>query len=100
MVFSQLTFWESLRDLEVCLGARQSLLYHSGIRGCPTRTNIAYANENRDWRFFSDLASLLMKRARGDYQTVNLPIDLDGDLFALDSSIIDLSLKLFPWAKW
>lgn len=100
MIFSQLTFRESLRDLEACLGARQSLLYHSGIRGRPTRTNIAYANENRDWRLFSDLASFLMKRAHGAYQTVTLPIDLDGDLFALDSSIIDLSLKLFPWAKW
>lgn len=100
MVFAQLTYRESLRDIEACLNARRSLLYHAGIRGTVKRCNLAYANEHRDWRLFAELAGVLMRRARRLYADEPTPLDLDADLFALDATLIDLSLALFPWARW
>lgn len=100
MIFAQLTYRESLRDIEACLNARRSLLYHAGIRGTVKRCNLAYANENRDWRLFAEVAGVLMRRARRLYASDPTPLDLDADLFALDATLIDLSLALFPWARW
>lgn len=100
MVFAQLTYRESLRDIEACLNARRPLLYHAGIRGTVKRCNLAYANEHRDWRLFAELAGILMRRARRLYADDPTPLDLDADLFALDATLIDLSLALFPWARW
>ena len=100
MVFAQLTYRESLRDIEVCLNARRPLLYHSGIRGTVKRCNLAYANEHRDWRLFAEVTGVLMRRARRLYADDPAPLDLDADLFALDATLIDLSLALFPWARW
>lgn len=100
MVFAQLTYRESLRDIEVCLNARRPLLYHAGIRGTVKRCNLAYANEHRDWRLFAEIAGVLMRRARRLYASDPTPLDLDGDLFALDATLIELSLALFPWARW
>jgi hypothetical protein len=100
MVFAQLTYRESLRDIEVCLNARRPLLYHAGIRGTVKRCNLAYANEHRDWRLFADVTGVLMRRARRLYADDPTPLDLDADLFALDATLIDLSLALFPWARW
>lgn len=100
MVFAQLTYRESLRDIEVCLNARRPLLYHAGIRGTVKRCNLAYANEHRDWRLFAEVTGLLMRRARRLYADEPTPLDLDADLFALDATLIDLSLALFPWARW
>jgi len=100
MVFAQLTYRESLRDIEVCLNARRALLYHAGIRGTVKRCNLAYANEHRDWRLFAEVAGVLMRRARRLYAGEPSPLDLDGDLFALDATLIELSLALFPWARW
>ncbi len=100
MVFAQLTYRESLRDIEACLNARRSLLYHAGIRGTVKRCNLAYANEHRDWRLFAELAGVLMRRARRLYANEPIPLGLDADLFALDATLIELSLALFPWARW
>jgi len=100
MVFAQLTYRESLRDIEVCLNARRALLYHAGIRGTVKRCNLAYANEHRDWRLFADVTGVLMRRARRLYANDPTPLDLDANLFALDATLIDLSLALFPWARW
>lgn len=99
MVFAQLTYREGLRDVEACLGVRRKLLYHSGIRGRITRTNLAYANEHRSWEMFAAITNLLMRKAQRLYSTAQPPLDLDGELFALDASLIDLSVKLFPWAR-
>ena len=100
MVFAQLTHRESLRDIEACLAARRSVLYHSGIRGEVKRCNLAYANEHRDQQVFAEVAAVLMRRARRLYADQPAELDLDGDLFALDTSVIDLSMALFPWARW
>ena len=100
MVFAQLTYRESLRDIEACLNARRSLLYHAGIRGTVKRCNLAYANEHRDWRLFAELAGVLMRRARRLYANEPTPLGLDADLFALDATLIELSLALCPWARW
>jgi len=98
LCFAQLTCRESLRDIEACLNARPSLRYHLGFRGRVTRTNLAYANERRDWRLFAALAQRLMRQARklhaGDAQEPELP----EAAFALDASLIHLSARLFPWA--
>ena len=96
MVFAQLTY----RDIEVCLNARRSLLYHAGIRGTVKRCNLAYANAHRDWRLFVEVTGVLMRRAHRLYADDPTPLDLDADLFALDATLIDLSLALFPWARW
>jgi len=100
MVFAQLTYRESLRDIELCLGSRRRLLYHSGIRGTIKRCNLAYANEKRDARLFAEVAMGLMRRARRLYEGTPPELGLDGDLFAVDATLIKLSLALFPWARW
>ena len=101
MIFAQLTYRESLRDIEACLNARSNLLYHSGIRGNITRTNLAYANEHRPAQLFAGVASVLMRRARQLYAGhSDATLELDGELFAIDSTLIDLSMAIFPWACW
>lgn len=99
MAFAQLTFRESLRDIEACLrGSRHR--YAMGIRGEVTRTNLAYANEHRDWRVFADLAQVLIRKARGLYGLEDRELDLKEVVYALDSTTIDLCLSLFPWARF
>lgn len=100
MVFAQLTHRESLRGIETCLSARPSLSYHMGIRGRVTRTNLAYANDHRDWRVFSEIAAVLMRRAQRLNADTPPELGLEADLFALDATVIELSLALFPWARW
>jgi hypothetical protein len=101
MIFAQLTYRESLRDIEACLASRASLLYHSGIRARVTRTNLAYANEHRPSALFAELTMFLMRRARQLYAGASDPLlSLDAELFAIDATLIDLSLALFPWARW
>jgi IS4 transposase len=100
MVFAQLTYRESLRDIEACLRSRSNRSYHLGIRGRVTRTSLAYANEHRDWRVFAEVAAVLMRRARRLYVEVPFELGLEADLFALDATVIELSLALFPWARW
>jgi hypothetical protein len=100
MAFAQLTFRESLRDIEACLGSQRSLAYHLGFRRAVRRSTLAYANEHRDWRFFADLGQRLMQRARTLYRDEPIALELDGDLYALDATMIDLSLALCPWANW
>src|SRR5215510_9504818 len=98
MAFAQLTRRESLRDIEVSLAAHRHQLYHAGFRSAVKRSTLADANETRDWRIYSDFAQHLIQHARPLYSDVDLGLDLDGTLYALDSSIIELSLTLFPWA--
>jgi hypothetical protein len=101
MVFAQLTHRESLRGIEACLSHRAALAYRMGIGGRVTRTNLAYANNHRDWRVFSEMAGMLMRRAQRMYTDGPLPIpELEANLFALDATVIDLSMALFPWARW
>ncbi len=101
MSFAQLTYRSSLRDIEACLNAQPQKLYHMGIRGNITRTNLANANQNRDWRIYAEFAQRLIFMARNLYQNDNLAdIDLDNIIYALDSTTIDLCLSLFPWAKF
>ncbi len=98
MAFAQLTYRESLRDIEVCLGAHHNKLYHCGLSAPIKRSTLAEANENRDWRIYSDLAHSLISVARTLYADAELGIDLDATVYALDSTTIDLCLALFPWA--
>ncbi len=98
--FGQLTCRESLRDIVACLKARSPLLYHLGFRGHVSRTNLAYANAHRDWRLFQAVAQILMRRAARLYQNDPGDPDLPQVAFALDSSIISLSLNLFPWGYY
>jgi transposase len=100
MAFAQLTYRESLRDIEACLGAVTGKLYHLGFRGKVARTTLADANQARDWRIFADFAHVLIRIARLLYTDEPLGVDLDQSLYALDSSTIDLCLTLFPWAKF
>lgn len=100
MAFAQLTYRESLRDIEACLRAMQSKLYHMGIRGRVSKSTLADANENRDWRIYADFAQVLIHIARGLYAKENFGIELDQTVYALDSTTIDLCLSLFPWAKF
>lgn len=100
LCFGQLTYRESLRDIVGCLQAQSPLLYHLGFRGWLSRTNLAYANRHRDWRLFSALAHLLMRRAARLYQDSPSDPDLPKVAFALDASIISLSLNLFPWGYY
>jgi hypothetical protein len=99
LCFAQMTARESLRDLETSLNAQPHLLYHLGFRGRITRTNLAYANCRRDWQFFAAIAEGLMKRAHRLYTTASAGLELPELAFALDSSLIHLSAKIFPWAK-
>jgi hypothetical protein len=100
MAFAQLTYRESLRDIEACLGAVTGKLYHLGFRGKVARTTLADASEARDWRIFADFAHVLIRIARPLYADEPLGVDLDQSLYALDSTTIDLCLTLFPWAKF
>lgn len=100
MFFAQLTYRESLRGIEACLLGRRAATYRMGIRGRVTRTNLAYANEHRDWRVFAAIAGVLMRRAQRLYGETPPELGLDADLFALDATVIELSLALFPWARW
>ena len=100
MAFAQLTYRESLRDIEACLRSRQEKLYHLGIRGNISRSTIAYANENRDWRIYADFCSLLIHEARILYAHEDFGVELDHTAYALDSTTIDLCLSLFPWATF
>ena len=101
MSFAQLTLRESLRDIEACLTALSGKLYHSGIKQPVPRSTLAEANENRDWRIYSDFAQILIKEARRLYKSDNeFMLDIDNMAYALDSSTIDLCLSLFPWAKF
>lgn len=100
MSFAQLTYRESLRDIEVCLRAQRGKLYHSGLTGPVKRSTLADANESRDWRIYADFAQSLIQTARPLYSDTALEIDLDAILYALDSTTIDLCLSLFPWAQF
>lgn len=99
MAFAQLTFREGLRDIEACLRGNRHL-YAMGIRGTVCRTNLAYANEHRNWRVFADLAQVLIRKARRLYAADSHPLGLDEIVYALDSTTIDLCLSLFPWARF
>jgi len=100
MAFAQLTCRESLRDIESCLRAVPTKLYHLGIRGNVCRTTLADANERRDWRIFADFAQVLIAEARELYAKDTGVADLSQTIYALDSTTIDLCLELFPWAKF
>lgn len=100
MAFAQLTWRESLRDIEVTLGANASKLYAMGFRNSVYRSTVADANEARDWRIWSDLAALLIRRARKLYLGEDLGLDLDNTVYALDATTIDLCLSLFNWAPF
>jgi Domain of unknown function (DUF4372)/Transposase DDE domain len=100
MAFAQLTFRESLRDIEACLLANQAKLYSMGFRAPVRRSTLADANEGRDWRIWADLAAVLIRRARKLYCNDSFGIDLDNTVYALDATTIDLCLSLFPWAPF
>jgi hypothetical protein len=100
MAFGQLTFRESLRDIEACLRSMQSKLYHMGIRGAVARSTLADANERRDWRIFADFAQVLIATARELYVDDEIGVRLKKTVYALDSTTIDLCLTLFPWAHF
>ncbi len=100
MAFAQLTYRESLRDIESCLRALQNKLYHMGFRGKVSRSTLADANESHDWHIFSDFAQVLIALARPLHACDLMGVDLRQSLYALDSTTIDLCLSLFPWAKF
>ena len=100
MAFAQLTYRESLRDIEVCLAAQQAKLYHMGIREPVARATLAKANELRDWRIYADFAQTLIAQARKLYAAEDLGLELTNTVYALDSSTIDLCLSMFPWAHF
>jgi len=100
MAFAQLSYRESLRDIEACLRAVPSKLYHIGIRSPVCRSTLAYANETRDWRIYADFAQVLIHVARPLYAKEELSVQLDQTVYALDSTTIDLCLSLFPWARF
>ena len=100
MAFAQLTYRESLRDIEACLRAVQPKLYHVGIRARVARSTLAYANETRDWRIYADVAQRLIRTARELYVNDPLSVDLANTVYALDATIIDLCLSVFPWARY
>lgn len=100
MAFAQLTYRESLRDIEACLRAVQPKLYHVGIRARVARSTLADANETRDWRIYADVAHGLIRTARALYVDDPLAVDLTQAVYALDATIIDLCLSVFPWARY
>jgi hypothetical protein len=100
MAFAQLTYRESLRDIETCLHAVGTKLYHMGLRGGVSRNNLSHANHTRDWRIYADFAQILIGQARSLYANEDLGVDLDVTVYALDASTIDLCLSMFPWAKF
>ena len=100
MAFAQMTYRESLRDIQTCLRAVTPKLYHAGFRGTIARNTLAKANERRDWRIYGDLAGVLIARARELYAQDSFALDLEQTVYAFDSTTIDLCLSLFPWAKF
>jgi len=100
MAFAQLTYRESLRDIETCLRAVKNKLYHTGLRGGVARNTLANANNVRDWKIYADFAQILIQKARVMYAGESFGIDLKNTAYALDATVIDLCLSLFPWAKF
>jgi transposase len=100
MAFAQLTYRESLRDIETCLRPMQPRLYHMGFRGQMAKSTLADANETRDWRIYADFAQILIQRARNLYAQDSFGISLEQTVYAFDSTTIDLCLSLFPWAHF
>ena len=100
MAFAQLTYRESLRDIEICLRAMQPKLYHAGIRGKVSRSTLADANEKRDWRIYADFAHVLIGMARELYVDEDFGLQITEAAYVLDSTTIDLCLSLFPWASF
>jgi len=100
LAFAQLTFRESLRDIEACLRSVENKLYHMGFRGKVSRSTLADANESHDWRIYADFAQVLIHIARPMYANESLGFDLDNTVYALDSTTIDLCLSVFPWARF
>ena len=100
MAFAQLTYRESLRDIEICLRGNQPKLYHMGIRSRVSRSTLADANENRDWRIYADFAQILISIAKELYAKDDFGLTLEAEVYALDSTTIDLCLSLFPWARF
>ena len=100
MAFAQLTFRQGLRGIEACLRAQQSRLYHMGFRGRVSRSNLAHANEQRDWRIYADFAQVLIAQARRLYRDEPFGVQLQETVYAFDSTTIDLCLSLFPWAQF
>jgi hypothetical protein len=100
MMFAQLTYRESLRDIVACLRSQERRLYHVGIRGRVSRSTLADANELRDWRIYADFAQVLIAEARALYIDEDFGVELANTVYALDSTTIDLCMSLFPWAHW
>jgi len=100
MAFAQLTYRHSLREVEACLRAVKSKLYHMGIHSTISHSNLAHANNQRDWRIYADFAQVLIHKAKRLYLDEDLGLDLDATVYALDATTIDLCLSLFPWAKF
>jgi len=100
LAFAQLTYRESLRDIEACLSAQSAKLYHMGIRSAVSRSTLADANELRDWRIYAEFAHRLIAQARTLYASEDLGLDLTNTVYALDSTTIDLCLSVFPWAHF
>ena len=100
MAFAQLTYRESLRDIQACLRAQQNKLYHMGIRGGISRNTLANANKTRDWRIYADFAQTLIHTARKLYVDEDFGVELDNTIYALDATTIDLCLSVFPWAQF
>ena len=100
MAFAQLTFRESLRDIESCLRSMNSKLYHMGIRGSIAKSTLSDANEHRDWRIYFDFAQVLIHTARDLYSNDDFGVELSNTVYALDSTTIDLCLSVFPWAAY
>jgi hypothetical protein len=100
MAFAQLTFRESLRDIEACLRSLKNKLYHIGIRGKVSRSTLADANNNRDWRLYADFAQVLIHQARSLYANEEFGVELNNTVYALDSTTVELCLSLFPWARY
>ena len=100
MAFAQLTYRESLRDIEACLRAQRKKLYHMGIRGNVSRNTLSNANKVRDWRIYADFAQSLIYTARKMYSKEDFGVELDQTVYALDATTIDLCLSVFPWAKF
>jgi hypothetical protein len=100
LAFAQLTYRESLRDIEVCLRSRSSQLYHLGIRGSVSRSTLAHANEHRPWQMYADLAEHLIGKARRLYAGDSFGVELNQTVYALDATTVDLCLSVFPWAHF
>src|ERR1035441_1003057 len=100
MAFAQLTYRESLRDIEVCLAAQAGKLYHMGIGAAVARSTLADANESRDWRIYFELAQRLIIKARALYVDEAFGVELANTVYALDATTIDLCLSMFPWAPF